>query len=171
MSCIDAAIIRALVEHIGMNPDEIPTGGVNNNTSPFQDIKWEDISKGTYFKFDTSNPETVRIKPLQDKSQPVCGRLVEKSGDITSFVFFPAIEGQATSSRGFIYCVMPEGILMTDLQKDGNDYILRYFPTSDFEFSDTAPLTSVLGDTLSTSFKDSTVREAVAAYIIFYLFG
>ena len=27
MTCIDSAIIKALVEHIGMNPDEIPTGG------------------------------------------------------------------------------------------------------------------------------------------------
>ena len=27
MSCIDSAIIRALVEHIGMNPDDVPTTG------------------------------------------------------------------------------------------------------------------------------------------------
>ena len=27
MTCIDAAIIKALVEHIGMNPDDVPTGG------------------------------------------------------------------------------------------------------------------------------------------------
>ena len=27
MSCIDSAIIKALVEHIGMNPDDVPTGG------------------------------------------------------------------------------------------------------------------------------------------------
>ena len=34
MSCIDSAIIRALVEHIGMNPDEIPTtGGTSSGTS------------------------------------------------------------------------------------------------------------------------------------------
>ena len=32
MSCIDSAIIKALVEHIGMNPDEIPTGGANSPT-------------------------------------------------------------------------------------------------------------------------------------------
>ena len=27
MSVVDAAIIKALVEHIGMNPDDVPTGG------------------------------------------------------------------------------------------------------------------------------------------------
>jgi hypothetical protein len=32
MTCIDAAIIKALVEHIGMNPDEIPTGGASSGT-------------------------------------------------------------------------------------------------------------------------------------------
>ena len=32
MSCIDSAIIRALVEHIGMNPDEIPTTGGGSGT-------------------------------------------------------------------------------------------------------------------------------------------
>ena len=153
-----------------MNPDEVPTGGATNNTSPFQDIKWENISKGTYYKFDTSNPANVRIKPLTDKSLPVYGRIVEKNGKIWSFVFFPEIEGQAVPSTGLMYCVFPEGMFMKELQKDGNDY-LTAFSTSDFEFSDTAPLTSVLDNTLSSSFKDSTVREAVAAYIIFYLFG
>ena len=29
MSCIDAAIIKALVEHIGMNPDDVGTGNSN----------------------------------------------------------------------------------------------------------------------------------------------
>ena len=34
MSCIDSAIIKALVEHIGMNPDDIPTtGGAGSGTS------------------------------------------------------------------------------------------------------------------------------------------
>ena len=31
MSCIDAAIIKALVEHIGLNPDEIPAGGTHES--------------------------------------------------------------------------------------------------------------------------------------------
>ena len=32
MSCIDAAIIKALVEHIGMNPDDITTGGTSSSS-------------------------------------------------------------------------------------------------------------------------------------------
>ena len=34
MSCIDAAIIKALVEHIGMNPEDVPVG------SPHECIKY-----------------------------------------------------------------------------------------------------------------------------------
>ena len=33
MSCIDAAIIKALVEHIGMNPDDVPIGGGGSDTT------------------------------------------------------------------------------------------------------------------------------------------
>ena len=33
MTCIDSAIIRALVEHIGMNPDEVPIGGSGGGSS------------------------------------------------------------------------------------------------------------------------------------------
>ena len=32
MTCIDSAIIKALVEHIGLNPDDIPTGGASSGT-------------------------------------------------------------------------------------------------------------------------------------------
>ena len=32
MSCIDAAIIKALVEHIGMNPDDVTVGGTSTDT-------------------------------------------------------------------------------------------------------------------------------------------
>ena len=32
MTCVDAAIIKALVEHIGMNPDEVPIGGSGSSS-------------------------------------------------------------------------------------------------------------------------------------------
>ena len=32
MSCIDAAIIKALVEHIGGNPDDVGGGDSSSNT-------------------------------------------------------------------------------------------------------------------------------------------
>ena len=51
MTCIDAAIIRALVEHIGMNPDDVPSGGAGGGvSSSFLDATWDD-SDGTYYKF------------------------------------------------------------------------------------------------------------------------
>ena len=33
MSCVDAAIIKALVEHIGMDPEDVPVGGGSSHTS------------------------------------------------------------------------------------------------------------------------------------------
>jgi hypothetical protein len=33
MTCIDAAIIKALVSHIGMNPDDVPIGGAGSGSS------------------------------------------------------------------------------------------------------------------------------------------
>ena len=39
MSCIDAAIIKALVEHIGMNPDDVPIGGGSSGS----DLSWKKV--------------------------------------------------------------------------------------------------------------------------------
>ena len=42
MSCIDAAIIKALVEHIGGNPDDVVVGGGSSNSDiPLDNISWK----------------------------------------------------------------------------------------------------------------------------------
>ena len=38
MSCIDSAIIKALVEHIGMNPDDVPIGGGSSENNPSEEV-------------------------------------------------------------------------------------------------------------------------------------
>ena len=170
MSCIDSAIIKALVEHIGMNPDDIPTDGTggSSSSSPFKDLSWQSVKQGNYYQFDATNPEEIRIKPLTNKSVPVFGRLVDTNGVIMPFVFFPAIAGSAMSSTGFLYSTTSTGMTLTlTFEKSGDEYLAEY-PSDAFDFNN-----SVLGDTISNFLysKDSTIREAVAAYIIFYLFG
>ena len=171
MTCIDSAIIKALVEHIGMNPDEIPTGGTGggSSSSPFIDLSWESITQGDYYQFDASNPEQMRIKTLTNGSVPVYGRLVHKNGEIMPFVFFPAIAGSAMPSAGFFYgtttTATTSNTMVVPFEKVGDEYFYDY-PSRVFDFSN-----SVLGGKLIYCFKDSTIREAIAAYIMFYLFG
>ena len=40
MSCVDAAIIKALVEHIGGNPDDV-VGGSSNTDIPVDNVSWK----------------------------------------------------------------------------------------------------------------------------------
>ena len=40
MTCIDAAIIKALVSHIGMNPDDVPTTGSNDSSNVFDTSRY-----------------------------------------------------------------------------------------------------------------------------------
>ena len=44
MSCVDAAIIKALVEHIGMDPEDVPVGGTTQSHATDELL---DISFGT----------------------------------------------------------------------------------------------------------------------------
>ena len=46
MSSIDAAIIKALVEHIGGNPDEIPDGPIGGSGSSTLSFRYEPLNVG-----------------------------------------------------------------------------------------------------------------------------
>ena len=59
MSSIDAAIIRALVEHIGMNPDEVPTGG--SSTDTVIPVTWSTQNVDGYDMLAFSLPEGQKI--------------------------------------------------------------------------------------------------------------
>ena len=60
MSSIDAAIIKALVEHIGMNPDEVPTGG--SSTDTIIPVTWSTQNVDGYDMLAFSLPEGSEIK-------------------------------------------------------------------------------------------------------------
>ena len=59
MSSIDAAIIKALVEHIGMNPDEVPTGG--SSTDTIIPVTWSTQNVDGYDMLAFSLPEGQKI--------------------------------------------------------------------------------------------------------------
>ena len=49
MTCIDAAIIKALVEHIGGNPDEVPIGGGGSTEAVNKLLQTYSLSEGKGF--------------------------------------------------------------------------------------------------------------------------
>ena len=85
MTCIDAAIIRALVEHIGMNPDDVPigggsgsgSGGSEQSSSTFLDATWDDTSMCYSFTLPEGQKlEVGSIIRYQEKSSGITNALV-----------------------------------------------------------------------------------------------
>ena len=85
MTCIDAAIIKALVEHIGMNPDDVPigggsgsgSGGSEQSSSTFLDATWDDTSM--YYSFTLPEGQKLEVGSIiryQEKSSGITNALV-----------------------------------------------------------------------------------------------
>ena len=79
MTCIDAAIIKALVEHIGMNPDDVTVGGASSHTDIPIDVNWstyEGSNGYTYYRIDYPDGINGRqinegdIIVMEQKSKP-----------------------------------------------------------------------------------------------------
>ena len=60
MTCIDAAIIKALVEHIGGNPDDVVVGGGSNES--FIPIQWTTVEKNGYNLVGFTLPDGVKLQ-------------------------------------------------------------------------------------------------------------
>ena len=89
MSCIDAAIIKALVEHIGGNPDDVHTGGSNTG------VDWSSLTNGNIYRI-TKNSENRLVVNYVGASgsetrliRPIIGKFVETDGAFQKFMFFP----------------------------------------------------------------------------------
>ena len=69
MTCIDSAIIKALVEHIGMNPDDVPIGGGSGSgsgsseqsSSTFLDATWSTDNGGIYYQFTLPEGQEIDV--------------------------------------------------------------------------------------------------------------
>ena len=99
MTCIDAAIIKALVEHIGMNPDDVPigggsgsgSGGSEQSSSTFLDATWDDT--GSLYTFTLPEGQELDVGSIirfqQQNSTNIWSQLVInkylRSGGITTY--------------------------------------------------------------------------------------
>ena len=82
MSSIDAAIIKALVEHIGGNPDEIPDGPIGGSGSSTLSFRYEPLNL-TYEKSDGDKDLSVnKILPTMFVPGHTVLRLKRKNSDV-----------------------------------------------------------------------------------------
>lgn len=82
MSSIDAAIIKALVEHIGGNPDEIPDGPIGGSGSSTLSFRYEPLNVG-YEKSVANNSLYVnKILPTMFVIGHTALRLKRKNSDV-----------------------------------------------------------------------------------------
>ena len=82
MSSIDAAIIKALVEHIGGNPDSIPDGPIGGSGSNTLSFRYEPLNL-TYEKSDGDKELRVnKILPTMFISGHTVLRLKRKNSDV-----------------------------------------------------------------------------------------
>ena len=96
MSCIDAAIIKALVEHIGGNPDDVTVGGGDS----YVPVQWREYEMEGYNFAGFTLPDGVELQygdkitlvlSMGGKSEKMIGYLNEITGEYgkpaTEFVF------------------------------------------------------------------------------------
>ena len=111
MSCVDSAIIKALVEHIGMNPDDVPVGGGAGDSNPtFLDATWS-INDNDEFTFIL--PEGQRFG---------VGSVIKLIANDNSNTFIGYCVGESTSDEGIVYDIRESGNLISSfgvLLKDG----------------------------------------------------
>ena len=89
MSCIDAAIIKALVEHIGGNPDDVHTGSSNTG------VDWSSLTDGYFYRIIKNSENQLIVKYIGGSeneasfTSPIIGKLEVINGSFEKFMFFP----------------------------------------------------------------------------------
>ena len=97
MSCIDAAIIKALVEHIGGNPDDVLSG---NERTIFPNSSYTK-SNNTTFKSSTSGAINPTITIEYNSSTPIkVGDVIEFTRSDDSIVHYLTVYAEPSLFRG-----------------------------------------------------------------------
>ena len=124
MSCIDAAIIKALVEHIGMNPDDVPVGGSNTG------VDWSSLTNGSIYCITTNSENRLVVKYVGDSGsetrliRPIIGKIVRTDGTFEKFMFFPPTsKNKAFFAYGFSSSSGVE-IINGSVEKTSEGYVL-----------------------------------------------
>ena len=149
MTCIDAAIIKALVEHIGMNPDEIPTGGASSGTytgevleipaefNPFR-IKKEDMPEDGLkvgsiikLKFQNNIRLTFLLTSVTDNSSTNSKSYYFTAGDMEANL---TLQTSGTHSGYYLFALLG-GLALENLVQEGYE-IIQF----NSDFNDNRPL-------------------------------
>ena len=118
MTCIDAAIIKALVEHIGMNPDDVPVqgGGSEDPTNIFDTTKYTKIDNGS---IDTDSYSITNVN--NDL----------KVGDIMVVKFDPEFYPNMNPIRAIITDISSTNIILTSINSKTNKTSIINFEYDD----------------------------------------
>ena len=156
MSCIDSAIIRALVEHIGMNPDEIPNGGTS--------------AAATYTAgeaIDVSDDNTISVKYDTDSLQLKDGKLaVHDNVAVSTKPFripteYKIVNGKLAFSATVLIDLMPGALIVC---QHGNTKSTWLVAEINAQQGQCELYNIVTGEMVTTSIVDSSYVSADALH-------
>ena len=156
MSCIDAAIIKALVEHIGLNPDEIPAGGTH-----------ESVSYNAGEGINVSDDNTISVKYDTDSLQLKDGKLaVHDNIAVSTKPFripttYKIINGKLAFAASVLIDLMPGALIVC---QHGNTKSTWLVAEIDAQKGQCELYNIVTGEMVTTSIVDSSYVSADALH-------
>ena len=162
MSCVDAAIIKALVEHIGMDPDDVPIGGGSTGgshaeefmTIPDQVIKaftWETYNQAGYlYPAAKITDDSIPVRVLQE------GDVLRLKNYDGSDTYRDYIVSVVRGSN--IVLTKPDGNSVNMLIKTDSNGINRWVLVDDAIHESGIGVANVLPDNINTGFFRPTYK-------------
>ena len=100
MSCIDAAIIKALVEHIGMNPDDVPIGSGSSGSN----LSWKKVY---LYKFTTTDGEFTYQDTNNEMNKDIIQigdifRVRNSDGELCDYIVYKYDEDDSEDARMYL---------------------------------------------------------------------
>ena len=168
MSSIDAAIIKALVEHIGGDSSGIPDGPIGGSSST---IDWENLERKVGYSFDNADGGNIKIhfsnyQNEEDNTQPYLGRIITNNNEVIKVVFFPS----NSSLQGGYFIMENEYGILTGCECIRNaeqEYYETYINISNAELQRTTTSPSYFSREVSEyHMSDPFVQSAIIAYTL-----
>ena len=162
MSCVDAAIIKALVEHIGMDPDDVPIGGGSTGGSHAEEImtmpdkviktfEWVKWSQGGYnYPAAKITDDSIPVRVLQE------GDVLRLKNYDGSDTYRDYIVSVVRGSN--IVLTKPDGNSVNMLIKTDSNGINRWVLVDDAIHESGIGVANVLPDNINTGFFRPTYK-------------